>query len=92
MFSLSLSCRGGNNMKPVKPINKIELRFMDVHVKIQGTGKNIEQRALKTMALLIQDRLKVFEVMQELEHEDEEAELKHKKPKIKITEYLKGYT
>lgn len=78
-------------MKPNNQ-NKIKLRFMDVSVELTGK-KNLEQRALGLMSYLIQDRLKLQEVMNEM-HEYDEYELERKSKKKPIhadVEFLKMY-
>lgn len=79
-------------MKPVARNRKIELRFMDVSVKMTGK-KNLENKAWSLLSALIQDRMKVFEIMSELQVYDEnEPERKNKKQRIKIdSEFLTMY-
>lgn len=77
--------------KPQSAANKIELKFMDCSVKITGKG-NIEKKAFSLLGALIQDRLKVYEVLENLEHEDEEAGGSHKKRKcVPDIEFVKAY-
>lgn len=77
-------------MKPVSGNRKIKLKFMDVTVELSGSrNRNMEGRAMGIMASL--DRLKVLELMNELDHSDENSEMKHRKPKLKSSPQLAGY-
>jgi len=77
--------------KPIAAINKIELKFMDVSVKLTGS-RNIEKKALSLLGALIQDRFKVYEMIENIDHEAEEAEIIHKKKKIlPDIEFMRGY-
>jgi len=77
--------------KPTTATNKIELKFMDLTVKLTGS-RNIEKRALSLLGALIIDRFKVYEMIENIDHEDEEAEIIHKKKKIAPDiEFMRGY-
>lgn len=77
---------------PVKPSGhrKVTIRFMDISVSLEGS-RNVEKRALKILSVLVGDRVKVAEVMSELDHEDEPAELKPKKTSLKDNYNLSFY-
>jgi len=71
-------------MKPRAATNrKIELRFMDCAVKIEGK-KNLEMKALSIMAALVQDRMRMYELMQELEAEEHNKPINNRKLKPDI--------
>lgn len=70
-------------MKP-KAANIIKLKFMDCSIELKDNKKNLEGRAINLLSYMIQDRLKVIEVMQQLhEYDDEPGARKSKKKIIK---------
>lgn len=79
-------------MKPKSANRKIELKFMDCSVKLEG-ARNIESRALGLLSAMVQDRMKIQELMNEIDHEDnEESSRMSKKKKIEAdSEFMKGY-
>ncbi len=73
-------------------IKKIELKFMDISVKITGS-RNIEKKAFSLLGAMIQDRFKVYEMIENIDHEDDEQpEIRYKKKKLSPDiEYWKAY-
>jgi len=85
---ITINARGLNMTKPVSGNRKVSLQFMDVKVQIEGK-KNLEMKALSIMAALVQDRMRIYELMQEFE-EDEHHIRKNKKRAID-SEFMKIY-
>ncbi len=69
-----------SNRAPIK--RKVSIRFMDIGVSIEGS-MNVEKRALKILSSLIDSRVRTHEAMIELQPDDDDAELKHKKTSLK---------
>lgn len=61
---------------------KISLKFMDVKVELQGS-KDIDKRALRLLTTLVKDRLRVFELLSELNEYDDDYAEKRKVKKVK---------
>ncbi|MCX9084953.1 MAG: hypothetical protein OIN87_09170 [Candidatus Methanoperedens sp.] len=82
-------------MKPKPAANKkIILKFMDCSVSLEGT-RNIETRAIKLLSHLVQDRIRLYEVLQELEHEDDDSSARPKAKKVKPDiqqDFMRGYS
>jgi len=69
------------------PRQKVALKFMDIAVSMEGgkSLKELNKRALDVLGALIQDRLKIFEVLDNLdsgEDEDDEPKGRGKKKKV----------
>lgn len=78
-------------MKPQSANRKIELKFMDISVKLTGK-KNLENKAWSLLSALIQDRMRLQEAMSEMGHEDSEPGRKPKKRIVKPDiDFLKCY-
>lgn len=82
--------QGEDKMKPTKPFKnrKVSLKFMDISVSLEGK-KNVEGKALSLLGAMLRDRMRVLEVMDNMEHEEDDAELKHGEKKIKAHAIIK---
>lgn len=61
---------------------------MDCAVSVEG-NQNLDKRAMRLLSTMLRDRVKIFELLAEIAHEDDDAELKPKtkKPKAEINMY-----